>query len=211
MNLDLVAILLTCSLHHDDRLLRSVIDAHSAGNPYTVAQVSFLQADSQDGPMPTQVPRSRNEAKSAAAAILASGDEVALGLLPVRPAWAVEFGRTMEDLFDPCSNVAVASAKMSEFDFACRRRARRQNAAARRSCTLDRYGTSLGLLALRVAVMADLSGGGPSDNPLVGRQPVSPTSTTPDPGIFFPVSANEQRPILSPLFDFRSDRSESTP
>ena len=79
-----------------------------------------------------------------------------MGLLPVRPSWGEEFGKRLDELFHPCTNVAVASAKISEFDYACRSRGTQQ-AVGRRACVLQRYAASLALPALPRAVLADMA------------------------------------------------------
>lgn len=148
------ALLLACSVHADDALLLSIAYVHSRGNPYAVVDVS-LDAVERDDDIGDPV-----AAKTAVAGILAMGGEPVLGLLPVRLEWAVEFGKTLDDLLAPCGNIAIASAKLSEFDYACRSRGS-QTGSRRRSCTLDLYGRRLGLLALRRAVEADLTLGQP--------------------------------------------------
>ncbi len=52
---------------------------------------------------------------------------------------------TWDALFDGCANVQVASAKLSELDYACRAEGRRFDMPPSRACTLNRYGASLSL------------------------------------------------------------------
>ena len=155
--MNLATLLLGCSVHMDDPLLLSVIHAHSSGNPYAVMNVDVAVLDGQDEPASMVTPpSSRPTARDAVSRVLAAGGAPVVGLLPVRPQWAAEFGKTLEELFDPCNNVAVASAKVSEFDYLCRGTGPHLSASVRRACTLDRYGASVGLPALRIVVMADL-------------------------------------------------------
>ena len=60
------------------------------------------------------------------------------------------------ELFDPCAALQVASAKVSEFDYACRHRGP-ELSATRRACALELYGASVALPALGRAVLADLT------------------------------------------------------
>lgn len=157
--MDLTALLVACSLHVDDALLTSVAYAHSRGNPYVVTNVKLDVLDHQDelASAPTSLP----VARASMMRVLEGGGEPIIGLLPVRPAWAGEFGKTTNELFDPCTNVAIASAKVSEFDHRCRRKATRSSASSRRACTLEHYGASVGFPALRVVVLAALDGSVP--------------------------------------------------
>ncbi len=157
--MDLTALVVACSLHVDDALLTSVAYAHSRGNPYVVTNVKLDVLVDQDEPAlaPTSLPAAR----ALMTRVLQAGGDPIIGLLPVRPAWAGEFGKTTIDLFDPCTNIAIASAKVSEFDHRCRRKAARSSAPSRRACTLDHYGASVGFPALRVVVLAALEGSRP--------------------------------------------------
>jgi len=67
--------------------------------------------------------------------------------LQVPPAWMSAFGRELADAFDPCTNIAVGTAMLSQFDSECAG-SRAQNAAAkprtprsaaRRRCVLHKY------------------------------------------------------------------------
>jgi hypothetical protein len=181
--MDIAALILACSVHADDALQLSLVYVHGRGNPYTVLDVRRRVEEDEDA---GDFPSSAAAARAAVARILAAGGEPVLGLLPVRPDWAFEFGKTLDDLLDPCSNIAIASAKLSEFDYACRNRGRIQS-VQRRSCTLDLYGESLGLPALRRAVLCDLTL--PSAFP---SAPLDVSDSIPlesalgdDPGLFF--------------------------
>jgi hypothetical protein len=153
--LNISALLLACSVHTDDALLLSITYVYSQGSSYAVVDVGIDAADRVDiGVHGTA--GSREAALAEVQRILANGGQPVLGLLPVRPEWASEFGKMVDDLLDPCGSIAIASAKLSEFDYACRGRGS-QRGQARRGCTLDAYGRQLGLPALRQAVLADLT------------------------------------------------------
>lgn len=151
--MDISALLLACSVHADDALLLSMAYVYGSGSPYAVVDVSLRAVDHEDDMV---APSSPAAARAAVARILASDGDPVLGLLPARPEWAIEFGKTLDDLLAPCSSIAIASAKLSELDYACRSRGS-QRSLQRRSCTLGLYGRGLGLPALGRAVVADLT------------------------------------------------------
>jgi hypothetical protein len=154
VTVNIAALIFACSVHADDALLLSLAYVHGRGNPYSVLDVQRRGPEEDEaGDM---LASSSSAARAAVERILAAGGEPVLGLLPARPDWALEFGKTLEDLFDPCGNIEIASAKLSEFDYACRDRGSLRS-SQRRSCTLDRYGESLGLPALGRAVLCDLT------------------------------------------------------
>lgn len=145
----LTELLLACSLHADQRLLEAIVDVYSAGNPSTVVDVGISALEGQDQPLAVlDGTRSSGSARADAFRMLAQGGDPLFGLLPVRPAWAREFGKSVDDLFEPCANVAVASAKISEFDYACRSHGPRPTSLRRRACTLRGYAGSVALPAL---------------------------------------------------------------
>jgi hypothetical protein len=153
--MDLASVLLACSLHQDDSLLLAVAYAHSQGNPYAVTNVNLSVLDSQDEPQSLlNPPLSLEAARVETGRIIVAGGDPIVGLLPARLAWAHELGKQSDDLFEPCANVAVVSAKISEFDYQCRHRHRSANARPRRTCTLQRYADSLGLGGLDEVVLA---------------------------------------------------------
>jgi hypothetical protein len=191
----LAALLLACSLHPDDALLEAIISAYSDGNAYAVINVDFSVLDSQDEPLSMMdAPRSREAARAEMARIVAAGGEPVLGLLPVRPAWGEEFGKSTDELFQPCPNIAVASAKLSEFDYQCRAHAPRQTGAARRACTLERYGSSLGLAGLRSVIIPRLTRGTATSAAMRTSPDASVLLPRSDAGIFFS-AAQPARPF----------------
>lgn len=150
----LLALLVSCSVHPDEPLLSGIVAAFSGGSPFAVTDVGVQ--DDQDAFVRGADPQSRAEAEAEIVRIRAAGGSLVLGLLPLRPDWLEYFGRPLEASFEPCTAIGVASAKISEFDHQCRQRGIRAT-APRRACTLERYGASLGLPALRPVVMASLT------------------------------------------------------
>lgn len=189
--------LLACSVHPDDRLLQSIAYVHGRGNPYAVTGMGLDQEDASA----MAAPSSADVARAVVHRILFTGGEPAVGLLPVRLDWAEQFGKSPGDVLEPCGNVAIASAKISEFDHACRSKGPRSSAAARRTCTLGRYGASLGLPALMRAVMADLtlpSAFEVETADLSSLLAALPFPTDASPGLFFPVASAPRALSLQP-------------
>jgi len=155
--MDVLTTILTCSLYlADDDLVRAIATSTSESNPYFVldSSVDWTQVD------PPPMPRSAAEAVARASDILSKGGRPLLGLLEVPPSWMSAFGRDLGAAFDPCTNVAVGTAMLSEFDFECSSESTRKTArsraasaapgssgarsAARRRCVLGKYETAIG-------------------------------------------------------------------
>jgi hypothetical protein len=193
------ALLLACSVHADDALLLSLAYVYGRGNPHAVVDVSVDAVEDRDAIFAIEeAPSSPAAARAAVGRILANGGEPVVGLLPVRPDWASEFGKTLDDVLNPCGAIAIASAKLSEFDYACRGRGL-QRSLQRRGCALDLYGRHIGLPALRQAVLADLTLTNPfpsdssaaSDTPALLAAPVGGE-------VFFPAAALSPAAVPSP-------------
>jgi hypothetical protein len=154
--MDVLTTILTCSLYlADDDLVRAIATSTSQSNPYFVldSSVDWTQVD----PPPT--PKSAAEAVARASEILSKGGRPLLGLLEVPPRWMSAFGRGLGAAFDPCTNVAVGTAMLSEFDFECSAEGMKKSAraragaapgpsgarsAARRRCVLGKYEAAIG-------------------------------------------------------------------
>lgn len=159
--MDILAIVLACSLHPDDALVRTVIDVQSSGNVYFVGDLKTL--------------KSKDWLKSADAALQyaeelrGQGGRPAVGLLGIPLEWASRYGRAPIELFDACTNVAVATAVFSEYSDRCARvsgsyrghrpplRAPRvRQIVAQRYCVLSLFAHDLGLRAAPSEVLRRL-------------------------------------------------------
>jgi hypothetical protein len=129
---DVLALILACSLHSDDALVRTLVDVQSGANTYFVGDLSTLKTHDSLA--------SAAEALRTAEDIANHGGRPAVGLLGIPLDWAARFGRHPRDLFDGCTNIAIGTAMLSEFDAACspQARARAPAAKARRPGTLAR-------------------------------------------------------------------------
>ena len=114
--MDLLSTILTCSLYlTGDDVVRAIAESTSQSNPYFVfdASMDLTQVD------PPPPPKTASEGVARATDILAKGGRPLLGLLELPPAWMSAFGRDLAAAFDPCTNIAVGTAMLSEFDFEC--------------------------------------------------------------------------------------------
>ena len=192
--MDLLTTILTCSLYASgDAVVRAIAEGPSGKNPYLVLDPV---ADSAEAGVPPS-PKSEAEGAARAQSLMAQGGRPLLGLLELPPAWLDRFGRPLSSAFDPCTNIAIGSAMLSEFDYECAVSARSRGQAPllervnRRACVLRRYEAAIGLGDFEEVVQLELS---------VQR---SATPSIEDAPIFAPVSARNWGPdqllVLMPL------------
>jgi len=159
--MDVLTTILACSLYaSDDALVRAIAEGSSGKNPYLVLDAALdpTQID------PPPAPRSEAEALSRAEELLTKGGRPLLGLLELPPSWLSAFGRELASAFDPCTNIAIGSAMLSEFDFECGASpaARQGRALAlertnRRACVLRKYEAAIGTVDFEAAILLELS------------------------------------------------------
>jgi len=129
-----------------------------------------------DDAPPPPPPRSLAAAQARVSELESNGGVPLIGLLPVPPSWASAFGRSVADLFDSCTNIAIGTAMLSNFAQQCasdanprsdraravaaqrsadakparRRRARAlvTPTADRRQCILRKYGEAVEFVGL---------------------------------------------------------------
>jgi hypothetical protein len=109
--MDVLAIILACSLHPDDQLVRTLVDVQSRGNRYFVGDLRTLETNDSL--------RSAEDALRFAEDLQRRGGRPAVGLLGVPVEWARRFGRAPVDLFDACTNVSIATAAFSDYHRQC--------------------------------------------------------------------------------------------
>jgi hypothetical protein len=104
--MDVLAIILACSLHPDDRLVRTLVDVQSDGNRFFVGDLRTLNTNDSL--------RSAENALRFAEDLRRHGGRPAVGLLGVPLEWSERFGRAPIELFDACTNVSIATAAFSD-------------------------------------------------------------------------------------------------
>ena len=189
--MDLLATILTCSLYaSDDAVVRAIAEGPSGKNPYFLVNTA-APADGLVAP-----PATEREALSRSQDLIAQGGRPVLGLLEVPPSWIDAFGQSLESAFDPCVNVAIGTAMLSEFDAECAskvaprtERARMLQRTNRRVCVLRKYEGAIGVADFADAVQLELS----------VQQPAS--ASIEDSPIFAPPAARSWGPdqLLVPL------------
>ena len=115
--MDILTAVLACSLYADDNLVRAIVQSTSQSNAYAVVD----PLEDRDALEPSPPPRSRDEAIARLADIQARGGAPLLGLMQIPVRWAERFGRDAGDLFDPCINLSVGTAMLSDFSQQCSR------------------------------------------------------------------------------------------
>lgn len=103
--MDILMLILTCSLFHDDALVRSIIWVQSDNHAYYVGD--------QNGALPPQYLETYPDAEKALANIHKLGGKALVGLMGIPEDIATEYGLKPEDLFDPCTNIKVGTSILS--------------------------------------------------------------------------------------------------
>jgi hypothetical protein len=156
--MDVVTLILACSLYPDDALVRALISVQSQDNPYFVGDLATLKTSDRL--------TSTEAAMVEADAISRKDGRPAVGLLGIPIDWARRFDREPRELFDPCTNIAIGTAMLSEFEAECihskpssRLRDHPDHNCSNkpRSCVLRKYAHGLGLLGTPAAVLGHLS------------------------------------------------------
>ena len=155
--MDILTIVLACSLHFDDQLVTALVHKVSNDNPLMVGDLVTLTTHDHL--------TSEDQAKAVVDDIIKHGGRPAVGLLGIPTTWAARYGRTPGELFDGCTNIAVGTAALSEFAHQCsprHRSGRRRTASGRtlnreRICILSQLGDALGASGYGDAVLAEIA------------------------------------------------------
>jgi hypothetical protein len=146
---DLLTIILACSLHPDDKLVEAFIRKVTDANPLFLGDFVTLETH-DDLKSPDQV-------MELATTIAHKGGRPALGLMAIPISWAARFNREPADLLDACTNISIGTAMMASFAAECgphpRRRphrmaskhAPRPNLVALRVCVLQGFDREFGV------------------------------------------------------------------
>ena len=114
--MDVLTTILSCSLYlADDDLVRAVAQSTSESDPDFVFDASIERIEID----PQPIPKTPAEGLARTQAIVARGGRPLLGLMQLPPAWLSAFGRDLVEAFNPCTNIAVGTAMLSQFDFEC--------------------------------------------------------------------------------------------
>jgi hypothetical protein len=162
---DILAIILACSLHPDDALVRTLVDAQSGDTVLFVGDLSTLTMN--DGL------RTTAGALRVVDQVRRRGGRPAVGLLGVPLDWAPRYGLREVDLFDACTNIAVGTAALSDYYDRCTGKSWRRSKVtvvrprthspnrsamrAARACILARFATGLGVKGTPATILKSLA------------------------------------------------------
>jgi hypothetical protein len=149
--MDVLTLILACSVYPDDSLVRAMVDLASQGNPHFVGDMTTLATFDKTA--------NSSEADRLVAELNRQGGRPVVGLMGVPPGWAQRYGRSRSELYDGCVNIWVGTAVLASHYEACvashaalftpsapnKRRQRVAPPEAVRLCALRRFGADLGV------------------------------------------------------------------
>ena len=147
--MDILTVILACSLHPDDQLVEAFIRKVSDANPLFLGD--FVTLATHDDLT------SSDRVLELAATISEKGGRPALGLMAIPISWAARFNRQPADLLDACTNISIGTAMKASFASECaphagrrsRRMAskdsRRRRLEAARACVLKGFDRETGI------------------------------------------------------------------
>jgi hypothetical protein len=149
--MDVLTLILACSVYPDDSLVRAMVELASQGNPHFVGDMLTLATFDK-----TTTTAAANHLVTE---LTRQGGRPVVGLMGIPPGWAERYGRARSELYDGCVNIWVGTAVLSSHHEACvaahaavfsptRPSDRRQRVAppeAVRLCALRRFGADLGV------------------------------------------------------------------
>jgi hypothetical protein len=182
---DLLTAILACSVYtSDDALVRAIAESNSHGNQFSVLDAS---AQAADDPRQTE-PRSLEAAMARLEDVRASGGAPLLGWMQLPPSWVTMYGRELREAFDPCVNISIGTAMLSQFDYECSSTTTTRFAShtpprgsgsgnplrrtERRKCVVRKYGEAIALpdfelvTALEVRAQRRESADGTTNSPI---------------------------------------------
>lgn len=126
--MDLVTLVLACSLYTDNSI------------PY-----AMIQTGTQNNPLVVTVDNHTKTFKTIPAAIqythtqLAFGRNLEIGLMQIQSQWLPEIGAHASDLFRPCKNLVIATQILEKLRFKCQSIAAKNPTMDVQSCVLSSY------------------------------------------------------------------------
>ena len=149
--MDVLTLILACSVFPDDSLVRAMVELASQGNPHFVGDMTTLATFDKTATVPA--------AEHLVAELGRQGGRPVVGLMGLPPSWAVRYGRSRQELYDGCVNIWVGTAVLSSHYESCvaahaaiftpakagDRQKRVAPPEAVRLCALRRFGADLGV------------------------------------------------------------------
>lgn len=110
--MDILIWVLSCSLFGDDLFVQAVINTQSSAYEYYVGDSS----NTVQGIYPDNIKMSEKVISK----VIREGGRPLIGLMGIPSEVAAEYGRKPADLLDPCINISVGTAILSELTTTCR-------------------------------------------------------------------------------------------
>jgi len=178
----ILALILSCSLYHDDALVRAFIERVSDDNRYFVGELATVTSHDHVA--------DRRAALALVQEVERRGGRPAVGLMAVPVEWASRYGRSASDLFDGCTNIAIGTDVMARFGADClvrkerarsgTHRPRRLSVAAQRVCILRRFDSELGVRGYPEGVLSELAKRSTSGRETGAESPPAQGNVSPD-------------------------------
>lgn len=128
--MDLVTLVLACSLYADNSIPYAMIQTGSENKPLVVS------VDNDQTLFKTE-----SEAIAYTQAKIEQGKTVNIGLMQVSSQWLPEMGAHAADLFRPCKNLVVATQIMNKLHLQCQTLVKRNPTFSIQTCMLSLYKT----------------------------------------------------------------------
>lgn len=145
--MDILSLLLSCSLYPQDDTVKSLINVLSNGNPYYVTD--------KHGSVSAMYPQTQTEAEALVQQVHANNGQPLVGLMAVNTAAAATYNASPSSLFSGCKNVEVGTAMLASFEEACRSGGDKDA----RLCAIGQYANTIGVSAkvLQDAVQTNIT------------------------------------------------------
>lgn len=128
--MDLVTLILACSLYADNTVPYAMVQAGSGNKPL------FVTVDNQSKQFKTE-----SEAIAFTQTKIAQGKKVNIGLMQISSQWLPEVGAHAADLFRPCKNMVIATQIMNKLRLQCQTLAAHNPTLNVQTCMLSMYKT----------------------------------------------------------------------
>ncbi len=129
--MDLITMVLACSLYTDNSITNAIAQVGSKDNPLTIT--------SENGER--KVFKTQTQAAAYAATEIRDGHAVDIGLMQIPSRWLHDHKITVTELLGPCKNIVVATQILNNAAQRCSELQADQPADALKVCTLSMYKT----------------------------------------------------------------------
>ena len=174
--MDLMTMLLACSLASDNSITQAIVDLGSQNKPLMVSV-----AGGETKTFPTEA-----TATAFVNSELQQGHSIKLGLMQIPSRWLEPYHLSMNDIFKPCKNMVVATRILNDMHNECFAMKRSPPITDMQACALSMYETGDPQQGLEYAnkimtqakahpyVTPDLTFGHPSSHPKTAGQANNP-------------------------------------